>query len=100
MTSTVRYFGQPDTGITCCPLCHELMITPYPDKTREAGVAFQCPTCYEWLRIKEVSGNEPPNLTKEEAKRWNTVKVVPLDREEMKRMMQTDKDSEIFEWEA
>jgi hypothetical protein len=52
------------------------------------------------LRIKEVSGNEPPNLTKEEAKRWNTVKVVPLDREEVKRMMQTDKDSEIFEWEA
>ena len=100
MTSTIRYSGPPATGTTRCPLCHNLMITPYPDKTREAGVAFQCPNCYEWLRVKEVSDNEPPNLSKEEAKKWHAVKIVPLDKEEMERMLQTDTDSEIFEWEA
>jgi hypothetical protein len=100
MTSTIRYYGPPATGTTRCPLCHNLMITPYPDKTREAGVAFQCPNCYEWLRVKEVSGNEPPNLSKEEAKKWHSVKIVPLDKEEMERMLQTDTDREIFEWEA
>ena len=99
MTSTIRYSGPPATGTTRCPLCHNLMITPYPDKTREAGVAFQCPNCYEWLRVK-VSDNEPPNLSKEEAKKWHSVKIVPLDKEEMERMLQTDTDSEIFEWEA
>lgn len=100
MTSTIRYSGPPATGTTRCPLCHNLMITPYPDKTREAGVAFQCPNCYEWLRVKEVSDNEPPNLSKEEAKKWHSVKIVPLDKEEMERMLQTDTDREIFEWEA
>lgn len=102
MTSTIRYFGPPDTGATRCPLCHNLMITPYPDKTKEAGVAFQCPYCYEWLRVKVVSNNMPPNLSEEEAKRWHAVEIIRLDKDEMKRMLQTDTDTdtEIFEWEA
>lgn len=102
MTPTIRYFGPPATDTTRCPVCHNLMITPYPNKTREAGVAFQCPDCYEWLRVKEVSGNKPPNLSEEEAKRWHAVEIIRLDKAEIKKMLQTntDTDTEIFEWEA
>jgi len=76
------------------------MITPYPGKTREAGVAFQCPSCYEWLRVKEVSGSKPPNLSEEEAKRWHVVEIIRLDKAEIEKMLQKNTDTEIFEWEA
>ena len=102
MTPTIRYSGPPAEDATRCPVCHNLMITHYPVKTREAGVAFQCPYCYEWLRVKEVIGNKPPNLSEEEAMRWHTVEIIRLDNAEIKKMSQTDTvtDTEIFEWDA
>ena|SRR5215475_2721431 len=100
MSSTIRYSGPPGPGTTECPICHNLMDTPYPDKTREAGVAFQCPYCYEWLRVKEILNNKPPNLDEEDAKRWHVFEVVHLDKNEMEKMLVKNTDTEIFEWEA
>ena len=101
MASAIRYSGtsgaDPDAS---CPACNKLMIINYLKKTREAGVAFQCPYCYEWLRFKQVSGNLPPNLTEEEAKRWHVVEIVCLDKEEIEKMSQKTTNTEIFEWEA
>jgi hypothetical protein len=102
MTSTVRYSGPPIAGTTKCPICKKLMITSYLDRTTEAGVAFQCPNCYEWLRIKELRDSRPPNLTNEEAKRWHAVEIVRLGKSEINKMLQknTNTETEIFEWEA
>ena len=101
MASAIRYSGSsaadPDAS---CPACNKLMIINYLKKTREAGVAFQCPYCYEWLRFKQVSGNVPPNLTEEEAKRWHVIEIVRLDKEEIEKMSQKNTNTEIFEWEA
>ena len=101
MASVIRYSGSsgvdPDYS---CPVCNKLMIITYPTKTREAGVAFQCPYCYEWLRVKKVSGNMPPNLSDEEAKRWHIVEIIRLDTEEIEKMSQKNSNSEIFEWKA
>lgn len=102
MISTIRYSGPPITGTTTCPMCRKLMITSYLDKTTESGVAFQCPNCYEWLRVKAVPDSKPPNLTDEEAKRWHAVEIVSLGKAEIKKMIQknADKETDIFEWEA
>jgi transcription elongation factor Elf1 len=101
MPSAIRYSGSsgadPDFN---CPVCNNLMILTYTHTTRESGVAFQCPYCYEWLRFKEVSGNKPPNLSDEEAERWHAVEIVRLDKEEIKKMLQKKTNTEIFEWEA
>jgi hypothetical protein len=101
MASVIRYTGSsgvdPDYS---CPVCNKLMILTYPTKTREAGVAFQCPHCYEWLRIKKVSDNMPPHLSEEEAKRWHIVEIIRLDKEEVEKMSQKNTNTEIFEWEA
>ena len=101
MASVIRYTGSsgvdPDYS---CPVCNKLMIITYPAKTREAGVAFQCPYCYEWLRIKKVSGNTPPNLSEEEAKRWQIVEIIRLDKGEVEKMSQKNTNTELFEWEA
>ncbi len=101
MVSAIRYTGSsggdPDYS---CPVCNKLMIITYPTKTIEAGVAFQCPYCYEWLRIKNVSDNMPPNLSEEEAKRWHIVEIIRLDKEEVEKMSQKDTNTEIFEWET
>jgi len=101
MASAIRYSGSsggdPDYS---CPVCNKLMILTIPTKTREAGVAFQCPYCYEWLRVKKVSGNMPPNLSDEEAKRWHIVEIIRLDTEEIEKMSQKNSNSEIFEWKA
>jgi predicted RNA-binding Zn-ribbon protein involved in translation (DUF1610 family) len=101
MASVIRYTGSsgvdPDYS---CPVCNKLMIITYPIKTREAGVAFQCPYCYEWLRVKKVSYNVPPNLSEEEAKRWHIVEIIRLDKEEVEKMSQKNTNTEIFEWEA
>ena len=100
MASAIRYSGSsgvdPDYS---CPVCNKLMILTYPTKIREAGVAFQCPSCYEWLRFKIVSDNTP-NLTEEEANRWHIVEIIRLDKEEVEKMSQKNTDTEIFEWEA
>ena len=69
-----------------CPVCNKLMIIKDSARTKEAGVAFQCPFCYEWLRFKKVSDNMPPNLTEEEAKRWHIVEIIRLDKEEVEKM--------------
>jgi hypothetical protein len=100
MTPTIRYSGPPAEDTTRCPVCHNLMITPYPVKTREAGVAFQCPYCYEWLRFKEVSGNKPPNLSDEEVRRWHVVEIIRLDKEVIEKMSQNKTQTTIFEWGA
>lgn len=102
MTPTIRYSGPPIAGTTTCPICKKLMITSYLDSTTEAGVAFQCPNCYEWLRIKELPESKPPNLTNEEAKRWHPVEIVRLGKAEINKMLQknADTETEIFEWEA
>ena len=101
MVSAIRYTGSsggdPDYS---CPVCNKLMIITYPTKTRDAGVAFQCPYCSEWLRIKKVSDNMPPYLTEEEAKRWHIVEIIRLDKEEVEKMSQKNTNTEIFEWEA
>ena len=101
MASAIRYTGpsedDPDYN---CPVCNKLMIITYPARTKEAGVAFQCPSCYEWLRFKKVSDNMPPNLTEEEAKRWHIVEIIRLDKEEVEKMSQKNTNTEIFEWEA
>ena len=101
MTSAIRYSGpsaaDPDA---ICPVCNKQMILTYPNRNREAGVAFQCPYCYEWLRFKEVSGNKPPNLSDEETRRWHVVEIIRLDKEEIKNMSQMKTNTEIFEWGA
>jgi uncharacterized protein YbaR (Trm112 family) len=102
MTSTIRYSGPPIAGTITCPICNKEMITSYLNRTTEAGVAFQCPNCYEWLRIKELPDSRPPNLTNEEAKRWHPVEIVRLGKAEINKMLQknTNTETEIFEWEA
>ena len=38
----------------------------------EPGTEFRCPHCKEWFRVEEMLDNEkPPNLTKEQAKKWD-----------------------------
>jgi hypothetical protein len=103
MTSAIRYSGPSgDDPDAICPVCDKPMIITYTNKSRESGVAFQCPYCYEWLRVKEVIGNKPPNLSEEEAMRWHTVEIIRLDNAEIKKMSQTNTvtDTEIFEWDA
>lgn len=73
MSSAIRYTGPsgPDPD-AICPVCNKLLIITYPNKSREAGVAFQCPYCYEWLRVK-VSGNKPQISAKKkprDGKQW------------------------------
>ena len=101
MTSAIRYSGpsghDPDA---ICPVCNKSMIITYTNKSRELGVAFQCPYCYEWLRFKEVSGNKPPNLSDEEVRRWHVVEIICLDKEEIEKMSQKKTETEIFEWVA
>ena len=96
MSSAIRYTGPsgPDPD-AICPVCNKLLIITYPNKSREAGVAFQCPYCYEWLRVK-VSGNMPPNLSEEEAKGWQAVEIIRLD----KAVLQKTTDTGIFEWDT
>jgi hypothetical protein len=101
MASAIRYSGSSGADQDYnCPVCNNLMIITYPIKTREAGVAFQCPYCYEWLRVKKVSGNSPPNLSEEEGKRWDIVEIIRLDKEHIEKMSQKNTNTEIFEWEA
>ena len=101
MTSAIRDSGlSADEPDSICPVCNKPMIITYTNKSRELGVAFQCPYCYEWLRFKEVSGNRPPNLNDEEAKRWHVVEIIRLDKEEIKKMSQRKTNTEILEWEA
>jgi len=71
------------------------MIITYSNKSKEAGVAFQCPYCYEWLRVK-VSGNLPPNVSKKDAKRWQAVEIIRLD----KTILKKNTDTEIFKWDT
>ncbi len=101
MASAIRYSGSsgadPDFN---CPVCNNLMVLTYTHTSREAGVAFQCPYCYEWLRFKAMSGNKPPNLSNEEAERWHIVEIIRLDKEEIEKMSQKKTATEIFEWEA
>ena len=101
MTSAIRYSGlsghDPDA---ICPICNKPMIITYTNKSRESGVAFQCPYCYEWLRFKEVSGNKPPNLSDEEVMRWHVVEIIRLDKDEIEKMSQKKTETEIFEWVA
>jgi hypothetical protein len=100
MASAIRYTGPSgDDSDYSCTVCNKLLIITYPARTKEAGVAFQCPFCYEWLRFKKVSDNMPPNLTEEEAKRWHIVEIIRLDKE-VEKMSQKDTNTEIFEWEA
>lgn len=101
MTSAIRYSGPSDADPNAiCPVCNKQMILTYPNKNTEAGIAFQCPYCFEWLRFKEVSGNKPPNLSDEEARRWHVVEIIRLDKEEIKNMSQMKTNTEIFEWGA
>ena len=101
MTSAIRYSGPSDADPhAICPVCNKQMILTYPNKNTEAGIAFQCPYCFEWLRFKEVSGNKPPNLSDEEARRWHVVEIIRLDKEEIKNMSQMKTNTEIFEWGA
>ena len=95
MSSVIRYTGPsgPDPD-ALCPVCNKLMIITYPNKSREAGVAFQCPYCYEWLRIK-VSDYKPSDLNEDEAKRWQAVEIIRLDK-----AVQKNTDTEIFKWET
>ena len=96
MTSAIRYSGlsghDPDA---ICPICKKPMIITYTNKSRESGVAFQCPYCYEWLRVK-ISSNKPSNLSEDEAKRWQAVEIIRLD----KAVLQKNMDTEIFKWET
>ena len=96
MTSAIRYSGtsgaDPDFN---CPVCNNLIILNYTNTTKKAGVAFQCPYCYEWLRVK-VSSNKPSNLSEDEAKRWQAVEIIRLD----KAVLQKNTDTEIFKWET
>ncbi|MGA8566044.1 MAG: hypothetical protein WBP88_06165 [Nitrososphaeraceae archaeon] len=96
MSSAIRYTGPsgPDPD-AICPVCNKLLIITYPNRSREAGVAFQCPYCYEWLRVK-VSSNKPSNLSEDEAKRWQAVEIIRLD----KAVLQKNTDTEIFKWET
>ena len=41
----------------------------------------------------------PPNLTEEEAKRWQIVEIIRLDKE-VDKMHRKNTNTEIFEWEA
>jgi DNA-directed RNA polymerase subunit M/transcription elongation factor TFIIS len=102
MTSTVRYSGPSVAGTVTCPNCKKLMITSYLDKTTEAGVAFQCPNCYEWLRVREVLDVKAANFTKEQVRRSRRLEIVRLSKEEITKMLQKNKtaETEIFEWEA
>ena len=101
MTSAIRYSGlSEDDPDAICPICNTPMIITYNNKSRESGVAFQCPYCYEWLRFKEVSGNKPPNLSDEEVRRWHVVEIIRLDIEGIKKMSQTKTETETFEWGA
>ena len=95
MTSAIRYSGTSgaDPDFTC-PVCNKLIILNYTNTTKKAGVAFQCPYCYEWLRVK-VSSNKPSNLSEDEAKRWQAVEIIRLD----KAVLQKNTDTEIFKWE-
>jgi predicted RNA-binding Zn-ribbon protein involved in translation (DUF1610 family) len=101
MTSAIRYSGTSgaDPGFTC-PVCNKLIILNYTNTTKKAGVAFQCPYCYEWLRFDEVSGNKPPNLSEEETKRWQVLELIRLDKNEVEKISQRKTNTEIFEWEA
>jgi hypothetical protein len=101
MTSAIRYSGTSgvDPDFTC-PVCNNLIILNYTNTTKKAGVAFQCPYCYEWLRFDEVSGNKPPNLSEEEAKRWQVLELIRLDKNEVEKILQRKTNTEIFEWEA
>jgi hypothetical protein len=101
MTSAILYSGlSEDDADAICPICNTPMIITYNNKSRESGVAFQCPYCYEWLRFKEVSGNKPPNLSDEEVRRWHVVEIIRLDNEGIKKMSQTKTETETFEWGA
>ena len=101
MASAIRYTGSSSEDPNySCPVCSKLMIVAYSSRTKEAGVAFQCPSCYEWLRFKKVSDNMPPNLTEEEAKRWYIVEIIRLDKDEVDKMSRKNTNTEIFEWEA
>ena len=101
MTSAIRYSGPSgDDPDAICPVCDKPMIITYTNKSRESGVAFQCPYCYEWLRFKEVSGNKPPNLSDEEVRRWHVVEIIRLDKEVIEKMSQNKTQTEIFEWAA
>ena len=101
MTSAIRYSGpsKDDPG-AICPVCNKPMIINYTNRSRELGIAFQCPYCYEWLRFKEVAGNKPPNLSDEEVRRWHFVEIVHLDKIEIDKMSKKKAETEIFEWEA
>ena len=100
MTSAIRYSGTSGTDPDfTCPVCNSLIILNYTNTTKKAGVAFQCPYCYEWLRFKKVLDNMPPNLTEEEAKRWQIVEIIRLDKE-VDKMHRKNTNTEIFEWEA
>ena len=102
MTSTIRYSGPPVAGTVTCPNCRKLMMTSYLDKTTKAGVAFQCPNCYEWLRVREVPDTKATNFAKEETKGSHRLEIVRLGKAEIRKMLQESKSSqaEIFEWEA
>jgi hypothetical protein len=74
------------------------MIITYNNKSRELGVGYQCPYCYEWFRFKEVSGNKPPNLSDAEVRRWHIVEIICLDKEEVEKMSQKKTETEMFKW--
>jgi hypothetical protein len=99
MTSAIRYSGlSEDDADAICLICNTPMIITYNNKSRESGVAFQCPYCYEWLRFNEVSGNKPPNLSDEEVRRWYVLEIIRLDKEVIEKMSQNKTQTEIFEW--
>lgn len=102
MTSTFRYSGPPVAGTLTCPSCRKLMMTSYLDKTTKAGVAFQCPNCYEWLRVREVSDTKATNFAKEQSKGSHRLEIVRLGKAEISKMLEENNasDTEIFEWEA
>jgi hypothetical protein len=50
MTSAIRYSGpSTDDPDGTCPVCNKPMIITYTDKSRESGVAFNCPY---WIRFE------------------------------------------------
>jgi predicted RNA-binding Zn-ribbon protein involved in translation (DUF1610 family) len=101
MTSALRYSGPSgDDPVVICPVCNKPMIITSTNRSREWGVAFQCPYCYEWLRFKAVSGNKPPNLSDEEVRRWHVVEIIRLDKEEIEKVSRNKTETEIFEWGA
>jgi hypothetical protein len=63
----------------------------------EPGTEFRCPHCKEWFRVEEMLDSEkPPNLTKEQAERLGTIKLVHLDKEEVEGLKG---NADTGEWE-